>query len=118
MLRQRRDRRGRIALGGSPGRRGKRPAPQPIQGKALPLGGVPRPLYDLLPRRFFVQRVVQATHGCPFTCSFCTVPTLNPGFRTRPVAEVVEDIKNDRFRHRWPRKVVWFWDDNLPIKRS
>lgn len=88
------------------------------QGKALPLSGVPRPRYDLLPRGFFVQRVVQATRGCPFTCSFCTVPTLNPGFRTRPVAEVIEDIKYDRFRHWWQRKVVWFWDDNLTIKRS
>jgi radical SAM superfamily enzyme YgiQ (UPF0313 family) len=86
-------------------------------GKALPLSGIPTPRYDLLPRSFFVQRVVQATRGCPFTCSFCTVPTLNPGFRTRPVAEVIEDIKYDKFRHWWQRKVVWFWDDNLTIKR-
>ena len=74
-------------------------------GKALPLSGIPTPRYDLLPRSFFVQRVVQATRGCPFTCSFCTVPTLNPGFRTRPVAEVIEDIKYDKFdtggRERW-----------------
>jgi radical SAM superfamily enzyme YgiQ (UPF0313 family) len=86
-------------------------------GKALPLIGIPTPRYDLLPRSFFIQRVVQATRGCPFTCSFCTVPTLNPGFRTRPVAEVIEDVKYDKFRHWWQRKVVWFWDDNLTINR-
>lgn len=86
-------------------------------GKALPLEGIPSPRYDLLPRGFFVQRVVQATRGCPFTCSFCTVPTLNPGFRARPVSEVIEDVKYNGFRHWWQRKVVWFWDDNLTINR-
>ena len=80
-------------------------------GKSLPLFGIPTPRYDLVPRSFFVQRVVQP-RGCPFTCSFCTVPTLNPGFRTRPVADVMEDIKYDNFRHWWQRKVVWFWDNN------
>ncbi len=87
-------------------------------GSAQPLEGLPRPRYDLLQGNFFVHRVVQATRGCPFTCSFCTVPTINPGFRTRPVADVIGDIRYDQFRHWWQRKVVWFWDDNLTAKRS
>jgi radical SAM superfamily enzyme YgiQ (UPF0313 family) len=53
-----------------------------------PLEGLPTPRYDLLEDRFVVPRVVQATRGCPFTCSFCTVPDLNPGFRVRPVGDV------------------------------
>ncbi len=87
-------------------------------GQAQPLSGLPTPRYDLLPGAFFIRRVVQATRGCPFTCSFCTVPTINPGFRTRPVEEVIADIQYDRFQHWWQRKVVWFWDDNLTAKRS
>jgi radical SAM superfamily enzyme YgiQ (UPF0313 family) len=87
-------------------------------GKPLPLDGIPTPRYDLLPDSFFIQRVVQATRGCPFTCSFCTVPALNPGFRTRPVSEVIKDVEYAQFRHWWQRKVVWFWDDNLTIKRQ
>ncbi len=87
-------------------------------GKARPLSEIPTPRYDLLPKGFFIQHVVQATRGCPFTCSFCTVPTLNPGFRTRPVTDVVKDIEYNRFPHWWQRKVVWFWDDNLTIKRT
>ena len=87
-------------------------------GKALLLDTIPTPRYDLLPSQFFVQRVVQATRGCPFTCAFCTVPTLNPGFRTRPVEGVLRDIGYNDFGHWWQRKVVWFWDDNLTIKRT
>lgn len=88
------------------------------RGEALPLEGLPTPRYDLLSSRFFVRRVVQATRGCPFSCSFCTVPTLNPGFRLRPVEEVLKDVSYDDFPYWWQRKVVWFWDDNLTIKRD
>jgi hypothetical protein len=41
------------------------------EGEPSPMCGLPTPRYDLLPRHFFVTRVVQATRGCPFTCSFC-----------------------------------------------
>ncbi len=87
-------------------------------GKTQPLAGLPTPQYDLLQSNFFIPRVVQATRGCPFTCSFCTVPSINPGFRTRPASDVIKDTQYDQFDHWWQRKVVWFWDDNLTAKRS
>jgi radical SAM superfamily enzyme YgiQ (UPF0313 family) len=87
-------------------------------GQPRPLDGLPTPRYDLLGPGFFVRRVVQATRGCPFFCSFCSVPSVNPGFRVRPVAEVVRDIAYNDFPHWWQRKVVWFWDDNLTAKRA
>jgi len=86
-------------------------------GKAMSMDKFPTPRYDLLPKSYFVKRVVQATRGCPFRCSFCTVPTLNPGFRVRPVESVLNDIRYDKFKYWWQRKIVWFWDDNLTIKR-
>lgn len=88
------------------------------RGTPDPLDNVPTPRYDLLPHNFFVKRVVQATRGCPFSCSFCTVPTLNPGFRTRPVKQVMADVEYNNFKHWWQRKIVWFWDDNLTIHRD
>jgi radical SAM superfamily enzyme YgiQ (UPF0313 family) len=87
------------------------------EGATPTLEGQPTPRYDLLSERFFIKRVIQATRGCPFHCSFCTVPTLNPGFRMRPVAEVMKDVAYDDFPHWWQRKIVWFWDDNLTIDR-
>lgn len=87
-------------------------------GQPLPLDGLPTPRYDLLSPNFFVRRVIQATRGCPFACSFCSVPEVNPGFRTRPVAEVIRDIRYNDFPHWWQRKIVWFWDDNLTARRA
>jgi radical SAM superfamily enzyme YgiQ (UPF0313 family) len=86
-------------------------------GQPSSLEGLPTPRYDLLSPGFFVRRVIQATRGCPFFCSFCSVPSVNPGFRVRPVEEVIRDIRYNDFPHWWQRKVVWFWDDNLIARR-
>ena len=90
---------------------------QVYAGTPCDMTGLPTPRYDLLPNRFFIKKVIQATRGCPFSCSFCTVPSLNPGFRLRPVEDVIRDAGYDNFKHWWQRKIVWFWDDNLTIKR-
>ncbi|SMC45750.1 B12-binding domain-containing radical SAM protein [Sporomusa malonica] len=87
-------------------------------GQTPTLETAPTPRYDLLPDAFFVKKVVQATRGCFFNCSFCTVPTLNPGYRKRPVDAVLQDIQYDKFSRWWQNKVVWFWDDNLTADRQ
>jgi radical SAM superfamily enzyme YgiQ (UPF0313 family) len=86
-------------------------------GSPASMLGLPTPRYDLLERRFLVPRVLQATRGCPFTCSFCSVPNFNPGFRVRPIDEVIRDIEESKFPFWWQNKVVWFWDDNLLVRR-
>ena len=88
------------------------------RGRPLSLDEIPVPRYDLLCSRFVIPHVIQATRGCPFHCSFCSVPSLNPGFRVRPVGEVIRDIQYNKFRYWWQRKIVWFWDDNLTVNRS
>jgi len=87
------------------------------QGSPANMIGLPTPRYDLLEKRFIVPRVIQATRGCPFRCSFCSVPDLNPGYRMRPVEDVIRDIAGSHFPHFWQEKVAWFWDDNLLIQR-
>ncbi|MBL8155544.1 MAG: B12-binding domain-containing radical SAM protein [Anaerolineae bacterium] len=97
----------------------ERGALRPVyEGVPQPLDGLPSPRYDLLPDRFFIKKVIQATRGCPFTCSFCTVPSLSPGFRVRPIDDILRQITTDDFPHWWQRKVIWFWDDNLTAKRA
>ncbi len=87
------------------------------RGNPSSMSGLPTPRYDLLERRFLVPRVLQATRGCPFTCSFCSVPNFNPGFRVRPIDEVIRDIGESYFPFWWQNKIVWFWDDNLLVRR-
>ena len=87
------------------------------RGEPRPLAGLPTPRYDLLETRFVVPRVIQATRGCPFHCAFCTVPDLNPGFRARPVDEVMRDVMTTGFALPWQERVAWFWDDNLLVDR-
>ena len=87
------------------------------RGSPASMLGLPTARYDLLERAFVVPRVMQATRGCPFSCSFCTVPSFNPGFRVRPIDDVLRDIDESRFMFWWQNKVVWFWDDNLLVRR-
>lgn len=91
------------------------------RGGSPEIGGMPTPRYDLLESTFLVPRVLQATRGCPFRCRFCTVPSLNPGFRVRPIDEVLRDVAAPvvprGFMRSWREKVAWFWDDNLLVKR-
>jgi radical SAM superfamily enzyme YgiQ (UPF0313 family) len=91
---------------------------QVYKGEPTDLKNIPTPRFDLLPNNFFIKKVIEATRGCPFSCSFCTVPTLNPGFRMRPVEDVIRDASYRKFNRWWQRKVVWFWDDNLTINRK
>jgi radical SAM superfamily enzyme YgiQ (UPF0313 family) len=84
----------------------------------LSLAGLPTPRYDLYEDSFPVRCYVQATRGCPFRCSFCTLTALDSGFRTRPVAEVIRDIQSCEGTSWLQRKLVWFWDDNLTGNRA
>ena len=73
------------------------------------LQGSPTLRYDLLDRRrYLIPNVVQATRGCPFDCSFCSVTAFSgKTFRLRPIPEVIRDISC------LPGRFFLFVDDNL-----
>src|SRR3990172_4408517 len=51
---------------------------------------------------------LQATRGCPFNCDYCAVTAFfGQEFRTRPVDEVIEEIKG------FGSKKFFFMDDNI-----
>lgn len=87
------------------------------RGRPHHLQNLPSPRHDLLPRQFLVRKVIQATRGCPFSCSFCVTPKINPGFRTRDIESILKEIRTDTFPFWWQNKLVWFWDDNLTIRK-
>jgi len=54
---------------------------------------VPLPRRDLQTGRYAMPATAQATRGCNHRCEFCVVPSIWPKFHTRPVADVVRDIR-------------------------
>jgi len=74
------------------------------------MGNMRTPRRDLLDREMYVAcfNTVQATRGCPFDCNFCAVTgVFGRKFRTRPVAQVVNEIR------AFDTREFFFVDDNI-----
>jgi len=78
------------------------------------LAGLPVPRYDLMNRKVIgFWRPVQATRGCPFSCTFCSVTSFfSVTYRKRPVSEVVRDIREAK---RYGSRHIAFIDDNIAV---
>ncbi len=74
------------------------------------LAGLPEPRRDLLDlRRYLAGDSLQATRGCPYNCSFCTVSTFfGRTYRCRPVDEVMAEVS-----HLRGKPALIFVDDNI-----
>jgi len=75
---------------------------------------LPLPRYDLMNRKKLgFWRPVQATRGCSFPCSFCSIQSYyERTYRKRPVDQVVRDVraaKKSGTRH------IAFIDDNIGV---
>ena len=72
------------------------------------LAGLPIPDRGLIHQAGYITPdAVQATRGCPHMCTFCSVTAFaQHRFRTRPVDEVVDEVKR---LGRW----LIFMDDNI-----
>jgi len=75
---------------------------QPLYRQEGPveLGGRPLPRRDVLDlSRYLRVPVIQASRGCPNTCTFCSIPAMwGRDFHARPVQEVVSEIQSIRSR--------------------
>lgn len=71
--------------------------------------GMPVPRRDLLDRSIYTSfNTIQATRGCPYNCEYCSVTAFfGNKFRTRPVEEVIREIKEFQGRD------FFFLDDNI-----
>jgi len=109
----------KIILGGvyaslCPGHAASLGADQVLQGLDLkPLG---LPLSDGLPLWEAVDRevgILKITEGCPFRCTYCSVPVVYPSFVARPLDVCVEEL---RHLLRAGARNVAFYDDALLFK--
>ena len=69
---------------------------QPVySSKTIYLAHLPHPRRDLQ-RRFgyMVPNTVFVTRGCRGVCDFCTVPAAKFGWHTRPIPEVIDEIRS------------------------
>ncbi len=64
------------------------------------------------PRNYLIANPIQTTRGCPHNCNFCTTPAVfGRKFRQRAIADIVEEIREAKERHR-----AWCYilaDDNF-----
>lgn len=69
---------------------------------AYPEAPIATPRKDLLdPHAYLVANPIQTTRGCPHSCSFCTTPgVFGRKFRQRRIADIVEEIREAKERHR------------------
>jgi ribosomal protein S12 methylthiotransferase len=73
--------------------------PAPVQSHSEPVRShaAPTYLYDAeTPRIFATPRhyaYVKVAEGCDYTCSFCIIPTLRGGYRSRTSASIVQEAR-------------------------
>ncbi len=82
------------------------------------LKGLPVPRYDLIEKDFILNHPVQATRGCPYNCSFCSVTSLYSSLRVRPIDEVIRDITCFEGRNYLQNKMILFMDNNLVVNKK
>tara|TARA_B110000046_G_scaffold391_1_gene537 strand:+ start:1409 stop:2743 length:1335 start_codon:yes stop_codon:yes gene_type:complete len=82
--------------------------------KAPDIRNFPTPAYDKLNLKYYgFWRPVQATRGCPFPCTFCTISAFfKRSYRKRPVDQVVRDVRAAKASGS---KYIAFIDDNIGV---
>jgi radical SAM superfamily enzyme YgiQ (UPF0313 family) len=80
---------------------------------SLELDNIPPPRYDLAESNFFTPIVTEASRGCPHPCTYCQLNIKRTPYRTRPVEDVIKDLKNTIGLSWIKRKTAMILDNNL-----
>jgi radical SAM superfamily enzyme YgiQ (UPF0313 family) len=81
------------------------------------LADAPIPRFDLLDPENYNRIAIQTSRGCPRNCDFCAgSKLLGPGFRQKPVANVVREI--EALMDIWERPFIEFADDNTFVDKK
>jgi radical SAM superfamily enzyme YgiQ (UPF0313 family) len=83
---------------------------------AVPNGSledIPAPRYDLVESTYATPIVTEATRGCPHPCTYCQLNIRRVPFRTRPIEDVLRDLRNTAGLPWYKRKMAMLLDNNL-----
>jgi radical SAM superfamily enzyme YgiQ (UPF0313 family) len=84
---------------------------------SVDLSKSPIPRYDLVDASQFHLLPVQATRGCPYDCSFCSVTTVfGPQYRVKSTPQIIREVEAVQRVAKNPRCV--FNDDNMFVNRK
>jgi len=73
---------------------------------------LPKPRWEIFKGMGYITtNFVETSRGCPHDCRFCsTSPFYHHKHRTKPIRDVIRDVKNVR---SFPKKFIFFVDDNI-----
>lgn len=74
---------------------------------------IPPPRYDLVENKYSVPIVTEASRGCPHSCTYCQLNIKPVPYRTRPVDDVINDLKNTKGLLWFKRKMAMILDNHL-----
>jgi radical SAM superfamily enzyme YgiQ (UPF0313 family) len=77
------------------------------------LENIPSPRYDLAEKKFTAPIVTEASRGCPHPCTYCQLNIKRTLYRTRPVKDVIRDLKSTKGLPWFKRKMAMILDNNL-----
>ncbi|HET7745717.1 MAG TPA: radical SAM protein, partial [Vicinamibacteria bacterium] len=83
--------------------------------RALDLGTVPAPRFDLLEVERYNRLPIQTSRGCPLDCEFCAASKVFGGYKLAPVERVVRDIR--AAKAVFPRPFIELADDNTFVSK-
>jgi radical SAM superfamily enzyme YgiQ (UPF0313 family) len=87
------------------------PAIVPARGIEMLAGLTMTPRWDLYERQ--ETAAMKITYGCPFKCTYCTVPIFNKGFSAKPYEQIINEFN---FIISLGIKNIAFYDDALLYK--
>lgn len=75
----------------------------------------PYPTDIIHPRKYNYTWSVVVSRGCPYHCGFCLVPKFFDGYKTRPIQNIVDELKLLKKKH-----ITWveLHSDNLTYDRD
>ncbi len=84
------------------------------ESEAIPcLENIPPPRYDLAEKKYTVPIVIEASRGCPHSCTYCQLNIQKLPYRTRPVKDVINDLKDLKKLPFLKRKMAMIHDNHF-----